>query len=75
MDTPGPYEKAKEAFFNVTLPEAGWSPKQKEEYLEGLNRGTIISTAVHEAYPGHYEQFLWVKQLPSKTRKLTACGT
>ena len=53
MDTPGPYEKvAKEAFFNVTLPEATWPPKQVEEYLEGFNRGTIISTAVHEVYPG-----------------------
>src|SRR5581483_1517635 len=34
MDTPGPYEKvAKEAFFNVTLPESGWQPKQVEDYL------------------------------------------
>ena len=30
--------------------------------MEGFNRGTIISTAVHEAYPGHYAQFLWMKQ-------------
>ena len=28
MDTPGPYEKvAKEAFFNVTLPEPDWTPR------------------------------------------------
>jgi len=27
MDTPGPYETvAKEAFFNVTLPEKDWKP-------------------------------------------------
>src|SRR5206468_8618937 len=61
MDTPGPFEKvAKEAFFNVTLPEKTWDAKQREEYLEGFNRGTIISTAVHEVYAGHYVQFAWL---------------
>jgi hypothetical protein len=76
MDTPGPFETvAKEAFFNVTLPEKSWKPEQVEEYLAGFNRGTIISTAVHEVYPGHYTQFLWVKQAPSKVRKLIGAGT
>src|SRR5437016_9213936 len=60
MDTPGPFEKAKEAFFNVTLPEQTWTPEQVEEHMAGFNRGTVISTAIHEAYPGHYVQFLWV---------------
>ncbi|MEO8593840.1 MAG: DUF885 domain-containing protein [Candidatus Solibacter sp.] len=76
MDTPGPFEKvAKEAFFNVTLPEKDWSAKQTEEYLQGFNRGTILSTAVHEVYPGHYTQFLWIAQAPSKVRKLLGCGS
>ncbi|HEX7286813.1 MAG TPA: DUF885 domain-containing protein [Candidatus Angelobacter sp.] len=76
MDTPGPYEKvAKEAFFNVTLPEASWTPKQVEEHMAGFNRGTVISTAVHEVYPGHYTQFLWVPSAPSKVRKLLGCGS
>ncbi|HYL37791.1 MAG TPA: DUF885 domain-containing protein [Bryobacteraceae bacterium] len=76
MDTPGPYEKvAQEAFFNVTLPEPGWPAKEVEEYLEGFNRGTIISTAVHEVYPGHYVQFLWLQQAPTKVRKLLGCGS
>jgi uncharacterized protein (DUF885 family) len=76
MDTPGPYENvAKEAFFNVTLPEANWPPKQVQEYLEGFNRGTILSTAVHEVYPGHYTQFLWVKQAPTRVRKLIGCSS
>jgi len=71
MDTPGVYEKvAKEAYFNVTLPEANWPPKQVEEHMEGFNRGTIISTAIHEAYPGHYVQFLWVQTLTSKARSV-----
>jgi uncharacterized protein (DUF885 family) len=75
MDTPGPYEKDKEAFFNVTLPDPRWMPKQVEEYLEGFNRGTVISTATHEAYPGHYTQFLWLQSAPTKVRKLIGCGS
>lgn len=76
MDTPGPYEKvAKEAFFNVTLPEPNWTPQQVEEHMAGFNRGTIISTAVHEVYPGHYVQFLWVPSAPSKVRKLLGCSS
>jgi uncharacterized protein (DUF885 family) len=76
MDTPGPYEKvAKEAFFNVTLPESSWTPQQVEEHMEGFNRGTIISTAIHEAYPGHYVQFLWMQTIPSKVRKLLGANS
>jgi len=76
MDSPGPYEaKATEAFFNVTLPEASWSAEKTKSWMEGFNRGTILSTAIHEAYPGHYEQFLWAPRYPSKTRKLIGCGT
>jgi uncharacterized protein (DUF885 family) len=76
MDTPGPYESvAKEAFFNVTLPEANWPKEQVEEHMEGFNRGTVISTAVHEVYPGHYTQFLWIKQAPTQVRKLIGCSS
>ena len=76
MDTPGPYETvAKEAYFNVTLPELNWPKEQVDDYMSGFNRGTIISTAVHETYPGHYVQFLWMKDAPSKVRKLLGSGT
>jgi uncharacterized protein (DUF885 family) len=76
MDTPGPFEKkATEAFFNVTLPEPGWKPEEVEEHMAGFNYGTVISTAVHEVYPGHYTQFLWVPQAPSKVRKLLGANS
>jgi len=71
MDTPGAYEsRATEAMFNVTIPASGWTAQHVEDWMEGFNRGTIVSTAIHEAYPGHYVQFLWVKHLNSKVRKL-----
>jgi uncharacterized protein (DUF885 family) len=76
MDTPGPYEKvATEAYFNVTLPEKNWPRERVEEFMTAFNRGTITSTAIHEAYPGHYVQLLWFHQVPSKVRKLIGCNT
>jgi uncharacterized protein (DUF885 family) len=76
MDTPGPYEtQATEAMFNVTLPQPDWSRQHVEEWMQAFNRGTILSTAIHEAYPGHYTQFLWVNRLTSKVRKLLYCDT
>jgi uncharacterized protein (DUF885 family) len=76
MDTPGPYEMvAKEAYFNVTLPETSWTPQRIEEHMEGFNRGTLVSTAVHEVYPGHYVQFLWLFSAPTKVRKLLGCSS
>ncbi len=76
MDTPGPLEKvATEAYFNVTLPAAHDTHRQIEERMAGFNRGTIVSTAVHEAYPGHYIQFLWVPRAPGKVRQLLGANS
>ncbi|HEY2857011.1 MAG TPA: DUF885 domain-containing protein [Terracidiphilus sp.] len=76
MDTPGPFEAhANEAYFNVTLPDPSMSPAEVEGYMHSFNVGTVISTAVHEAYPGHYIQFLWVPQAPSRVRKLLGANT
>lgn len=76
MDTPGPFERvAKEAFFNVTLPEKGWPKERLEDFLGAFNRGTILSTAIHEAYPGHYVQFLWMQHVDSKVRKLLGANS
>ena len=76
MDTPGPFEtKATEAYFNVTLPDPSMTPKEVDGYMHSFNIGTVISTAVHEAYPGHYVQFLWVPQAPSRVRKILGANT
>jgi uncharacterized protein (DUF885 family) len=76
MDTPGPFESvAKEAFFNVTLPEKGWPKERVEDFMGAFNRGTILSTAIHEAYPGHYVQFLWMQHVDSKVRKLLGAAS
>ena len=59
MDTPGPFEKkATEAFYYVTPVEPGWTQQQTEEWLTSFNYYTADVTSIHEAYPGHYVQFL-----------------
>lgn len=59
MDTPGPFEKrATEAYYYVTPTESDWPDKQKEEWLTAFNYYTTHVVSIHEAYPGHYVQFL-----------------
>ena len=76
MDTPGPFEKVStQAYFNVTVPGAHESAQDTAQLMSEFNRGTIISTSIHEAYPGHYVQFLWTPQAPSTVRKLLGANS
>jgi len=76
MDAPGPFEThSTKAYFNVTLPEKDWTPQHIAEHMAAFNVGTVISTSVHEAYPGHYVQFLWTPQFPSTIRKVLGAAT
>ncbi|MDQ2824393.1 MAG: DUF885 domain-containing protein, partial [Verrucomicrobiota bacterium] len=66
MDSPGPFEKrATEAYYYVTPTEAEWSDKQKEEWLTAFNYYTSDIVSIHEAYPGHYVQFLRLNASPA----------
>jgi len=59
MDTPGPFEtKATEAYYYVTPVEPEWPTAQKNEWLTAFNTYTTDVVSIHEAYPGHYVQFL-----------------
>jgi uncharacterized protein (DUF885 family) len=59
MDIPGPFEqKATEAYYYITPVDSSWTPKQKEDWLEQFNYYTTDIVTIHEAYPGHYVQFL-----------------
>ncbi len=76
MDSPGPFEMhSTKALFNVTLPDPRWSAQRTNEYMAAFNIGTVVSTSVHEAYPGHYVQFLYLPEFPSKIRKLIGANT
>jgi uncharacterized protein (DUF885 family) len=76
MDTPGPYEtRATQAYYYVTPVEKDWDANHALEHLRLYNPPVVAMINVHEAFPGHYLQFLYAKQFPTKVRKLLACGT
>src|ERR1017187_3348025 len=76
MDPPGPFEThSKKAYFNVTLPEKDWTPEHIAGHMAQFNVGTIVSTSVHEAYPGHYVQFFWMPQFGGAIRKVLGANT
>jgi uncharacterized protein (DUF885 family) len=76
MDTPGPYEtRATEAFYYVTPVETDWDAKHQDEHLRLYSPWVVGMINVHEAYPGHYLQFLYAPRFPTKTRKLSYSST
>lgn len=76
MDTPGPFEPvAKEAYFNVTLPNPAWDKEKINEFMMQFNYPTINNTSVHETYPGHYVQFLWMHDVNDRVRKVFGANT
>lgn len=59
MDTPGPFEtKATEAYYYITPVDSKWTAQQKEDWLKQFDYYTTDNVTIHEAYPGHYTQFL-----------------
>jgi len=71
MDAPGPFEQHSiQSFLYVTPPESTWNEAQTKQYLQLLNLYALRIMAIHEAFPGHFVQLLWLKQAPSKARKL-----
>jgi uncharacterized protein (DUF885 family) len=75
MDTPGPFEASTEAYYYITLPEPTRSPAEIEDFLRGAyNRPLIDVVSIHEAYPGHYVQFLWLPRL-TKARQFNGVSS
>ncbi len=74
MDSPGPFERtATEAYFYVTPPDPQWEARRRDEHLSFYNRFALPVIAIHEVYPGHYYQYLALKQQTSRIR--TALGS
>ncbi|MEB3327824.1 MAG: DUF885 domain-containing protein [Candidatus Sericytochromatia bacterium] len=71
MDTPGPFETVStEAYYYMTLPSPHWPPEEQEAYMAQWTEAGISNLSVHEAYPGHYVQFLLLPRFPSVTRQI-----
>lgn len=61
---PGPYETNLPSVYYVSPPDPSWSKEKQEAYIPG--KGSLLFTSVHEAYPGHFLQFLHANRSTSK---------
>lgn len=69
MDSPGPFERAaSEAYYYVTPPDNQWDERRREEHLSFYNRSSLPVISIHEVYPGHYYQYLALRQQTSRVR-------
>ncbi len=64
INIPGPYEKDLPSVYYMSPPDPSWSKQKQEEYLPG--EGSLLFTSVHEAYPGHFLNFLHSNRAKSK---------
>jgi uncharacterized protein (DUF885 family) len=70
MWSAGPMEsRPLPARYLITDVDPKWTEKQKEEYLGSINYAQLWATTIHEAYPGHYVQGAYLKQVNSPVRK------
>lgn len=75
IDPPGPFEnEAKEAYYQVTLPDPLWDPKDIDAHLAGFNRFAALVISAHEVFPGHFVQFLHLPRARSTVRKVFGSG-
>ena len=69
LDSPGVFEERPlRGFYYITLPDPSWPKKEQEEYLSP--HGILLSTTIHEVYPGHFLQGQWLKRAPTRVQKL-----
>jgi hypothetical protein len=69
INTPGPYEsKEVPGVYYIAPPDPRWTPAEQAQYVGG--EGTLLSTSVHEVWPGHFLHFLHVNRNPSKVAQL-----
>lgn len=72
---PGPFEEdARQSFYQVTLPNPAWPPREIREHMETYNPWGCRIISAHEVYPGHHVQYLYLPKARSTTRKIIASG-
>jgi hypothetical protein len=65
---PGPFDaEGLEAYYYITLPDRSWPVPKQREYV--MTRGELVSTTVHETYPGHFVQGQWLRRAPTRAQK------
>ncbi|MGI9246804.1 MAG: DUF885 domain-containing protein [Steroidobacteraceae bacterium] len=69
IQTAGPYEdKSVPSVYYIAPPDPRWTAEEQAKYVGG--EGTLLSTSIHEVWPGHFLHFLHVNRNPSKVAQL-----
>ena len=55
--------------------DPAWPEERRAKHLTFFNRANLKLISVHEAYPGHYTQFLRVRDCPSRVRRIFGCAS
>ena len=68
IQVPGPYDKGVAATYNIAPPNPKWTKAEQAAYI--ASEATLMSTSVHEVWPGHFLQFLHSNANPDKLEGL-----
>jgi hypothetical protein len=67
IEMSGPFDTARSAFYQLTIPDRAWPAKDRQAYLGTL--GELLGTTIHEVYPGHFVQGRWAERAPTRVQK------
>ena len=73
VSAPGPYEKGKDTYYNVT-PLDGYNDEEAESFLREYNHYILQILNIHEGIPGHYTQLVYGNESPSIIKSILANG-
>jgi uncharacterized protein (DUF885 family) len=68
IQVPGPYDTGVTAIYNIAPPDPKWTKAEQAAYIPSV--ATLLSTSVHEVWPGHFLQFLHSNADPDKLEAL-----
>jgi hypothetical protein len=69
ITTAGPFERAAvPSIYYIAPPDPRWTAEEQAKYVGG--EGRLLSTSVHEVWPGHFLHFLHVNRNPSQVAQL-----
>jgi len=74
VTSPGPYEKGKDTYYNVT-PLDGYSDEEAESFLKEYNHYILQILNIHEGIPGHYTQLVYGNESPSIIKSILGNGS
>ena len=68
INIPGPYEKNQPSVYYISPPDPSWTEEVQQDYRPG--ESDLLSTSVHEVWPGHFLNFLHANRAEWKFGRL-----